>query len=127
MARTGKTVKMTKEQRQQHAQSLRQGNVLEQPVVVAQATAVAEVKITKESHVLILTTHDEEGNPTKYGETFYYYIFPNVYEEDDEHEAYSRNFIKAGICIQCFSITPSRYQCLNCEARNDKDCWYAAL
>ena len=127
MARTGKTAKMTVEQHQQHAQSLKQGNVPEQPVAMAQATAVEKVKVTKESHVSILTTHDNEGDPTKCGETFYCYIFPNVYEEDEEHKAHSRDFIKAGICLQCFSIAPSGYQCLNCKAMNDKDCWCAAL
>ena len=127
MARTGKTAKMTKEQREQHAASLKKGDEPEEVVAVAKATAIEEVKLTKESHVSVLTTYDDEGKPTKYGETFYYYIFPNIYEEDDEHEAYSRNFIKAGICIQCLSVAPSGYQCLICESTNDKDCWYAAL
>ena len=127
MARTGKTATMTEEQRKQHSNSLKQDNESTPPVAMAHATALEEVKITKESHVSILTTYDDEGNPTKYGETFYYYIFPNIYDEDEEHEAYSRNFIKAGICVQCLSVAPSGYQCLNCEAANDKDCWYAAL
>ena len=71
MARSGKTAKMTEEQCQQHAQSLKQGNVPEQPIAMAQATVVEETKVTKESHVLTLTTYEDEGNPTKCGETFF--------------------------------------------------------
>ena len=47
MARTGKTAKMAEEQHQQHAKSLRQGNIPEQPVAMAHVMAVTEVKPQK--------------------------------------------------------------------------------